>query len=90
MSGLEYTTLLSTLTIILSASLKEEKETAKSKCFYTLPINYIGWTNSKMKTINREIAIILFVGALLTISGIYLDFQNLARAQDRSHQNGNS
>ena len=39
--------------------------------------------NSKMKTINREIAAILFVGVLLTISGLYLDFQNLARAQDR-------
>lgn len=36
-----------------------------------------------MKTINTEVAVTILVGLLLTVGGIYLNFQNLAQAQDK-------
>jgi uncharacterized membrane protein YidH (DUF202 family) len=39
---------------------------------------------NKMKTINTEVAVIVLVGFLLTVSGIYLNFQNLEQIQRRN------
>jgi hypothetical protein len=37
-----------------------------------------------MKTINAEIAVLLLVGFLLTVTGIYMNFENLDLAQRRN------
>jgi len=37
-----------------------------------------------VRTVNAEVAVILLVGFLLTVSGIYLNFQNLEQVQRRN------
>jgi len=39
-----------------------------------------------VKTINTEVATILLIGFMLTVMGIYLNFQNLSLAQSRNFE----